>query len=132
MKFNPYIFIIYGIIIVFSGLAFLAIFISRAGKIFSFLDKHKKKYIKNKKEIPLPGSILGRTKNLFLISNEKEKSFYLPDLIDIALKTGIENPWEVIDLLIRQKVITADGEGMFLWNEYSFYYRKIFNTKMNK
>ena len=122
MDFNPFIFAAYGITIVFSGLAFLAFLIANIHYIFSFFGKKnlKKKIarIKNKKTPPLTPELKADTFKFILLTDNADKSFFLPDLIDKGLKRGVENPWKLIDVMIKKDILKPDDTGKFMWNTY--------------
>lgn len=129
MDFNPFIFAAYGITIVFSGLAFLAFLISNIHYIFSFFGKKnlKKKIarIRNKKTPPLTNELKADTFKFILLTNNGNESFFLPELIDKGLKRGIENPWKLVDVLIKKNILKPDDTGKFMWNKESVCYKKI-------
>lgn len=128
MEINPFLFAASGLFIVFSGLTFLSFAVSKIHKILFFFENISLKKIKGKKiKAPaLTKNITTETKKLFYLSGDKKDSFYLPDLIEKALMNGQENPWIIIDFLIKKNIICADETGKFFWNDKSTCWKQIF------
>jgi len=128
MEINPYLFAASGLIIVFSGLAFLSFAVSNLHKILFFMENFSLKNFKEKKiKTPaLTKNIITETKKLYYLSGNNKGSFYLPDLIEKALMNGQENPWIIIDFLIKKNIICPDEMGQFFWNDKTTCWKQIF------
>ena len=132
MNFEPYIFVVYGLIIVFSGLTFLAVAVSNIHKIILITDRLKLRKIKNSENKKIPGitkEFTAKIKNFIVLTKNSDAAFYLPEIIKEALCFGILNPWETIDVMIKKKVIVPDDKCMFLWNKDSSCYKKIIKKR---
>jgi hypothetical protein len=128
MDINPYIFALSGLIIVFSGLAFLSFAVANIHKVLFFFENLSlKKFNEKKVKTPsLTKNLITETKKLIYLSGKYKDSFYLPDLIEKALMNGQENPWIIIDFLIKKNIICPDETGKFFWNDKSGCWKQIF------
>ncbi|MCB9481906.1 MAG: hypothetical protein H6680_08840 [Desulfobacteraceae bacterium] len=128
MEINPYLFAVSGLVIVFSGLAFLSFTVSNLHKILFFFENFSIKSFKEKKiKTPsLTKNIITETRKMYYLSGHKTDSFFLPDLIEKAVMNGQENPWIIIDFLIKKNLICPDETGKFFWNDKSACWKQIF------
>ncbi|MDY0360309.1 MAG: hypothetical protein RBR08_02535 [Desulforegulaceae bacterium] len=127
MEINPYLFSIYGLFIVFSGLALLSFAVSNIHRVIFFFENLKlDNFRKKQKKIYLTQNIRTDVKKLFYLSDSGNGLFYLPDLIEKALMKGQENPWIIIDFLLKKNIICPDETGKFFWNDKSDCWKQIF------
>lgn len=128
MEINPYIFAVSGLLIVFSGLAFLAFAVANIHRVLFFFENLSiKKFKEKRKKAPaLTKNIITETKKMVYLSVNEKGSFFLPELIEKALINGQENPWIIIDFLIKKNIICPDETGKFFWNDKSACWKQIF------
>lgn len=120
MKFEPVLLISYGLLIVFSGLSFLALMVSNVNRIISLFDKicfkkNKKENRKSKPGLKLSNEDKKNIRN-FMIITDGEEIFSLSETIEKAVLSGIANPWEIIDTMVKSDFIVPDNTGFFMWN----------------
>ncbi|MDY0131727.1 MAG: hypothetical protein RBR53_03570 [Desulforegulaceae bacterium] len=128
MEINPYLLAVSGLFIVFSGLAFLAFVVSNIHRVLFILENLNFKKFKEKKIITasFTKNQITETKKIIFLSKNKKESFYLPDLIEKSLMNGQENPWILVDFLIKKQIICPDETGKFFWNDKSPAWKLIF------
>lgn len=120
-----------GVCIVFSGLVFLSIMISRIHIILNawenrsdLIDFVKNVQLFKKKAALVPASSdvaeeYDRQASMeqceLLVTSMGKISFALPRLLELAGKRGVARPHDTICHLVKQKIIIPDGNGFYNW-----------------
>lgn len=119
-----------GLTIVFSGLVILAMSISRLHLILQAWDNRadlidfiKEMKLFRGKSIPVPVPDEIHEYNLqasmeqceLLVDSIGRRSFKLPRLLELAEQRGVDRPHATIHNLLKQNIITPDGDGFYSW-----------------
>ena len=118
---------IVGISIVFTGLAFLSIFIGQIHKFLALWENRSEIQLFKKKNNKKDVAIINLTENQKIVAKQfsllvktLDAPFSLPRLLVLAEASGVKSPHSNLCLLINSGTIFPDNEGFHLWNREKF------------
>lgn len=128
---------IVGASIVFTGLVFLSIAISRIHVVLTawenrdahvqrFRDSRRARKIHKITDAKLEEhNLLEVAQQFKLLADSMPHAFSLIKLIERAEKRGLYRPHSAANCLLRSKVVIPDGKGFFIWSQEN--YKKVVN-----
>lgn len=118
-----------GATIVFLGLVFLSLAISRLHRILDMLENRDMYYRRIKQrwrpEQKEPAAGAGQPSDVDLrelvsqydmLTRAMDEPFSLPRLLSLAEKRGLAHPHSSVNALVQSGVMEADGTGSYRWN----------------
>lgn len=118
-----------GVTIVFCGLVMLSLIISQLHKILDLWENPKKLNLFKNDKIP-EKAIVGvmvftdaqkeSARQFKLLVRILEDDFSLPRLLNLAVVSGLENPYSSLSHLVKSQIIIPNNEGYYNWNQEVF------------